>query len=185
MPRELQRRKREPWYRRSDESHAAWECFRAYLSQEAPRSVPRVAPPREHPQATPEAIAHWAIVHEWDARADAYDLISRRSEHAAMRGSAQLMAVRNLQAINAGFEFIFRELSKWNAISQESPTPVIQAAQVVPLLRGLIEMRRLASGESTANVAVAMRGVPHIPEEIAKLSPAELLILDQLQRKVT
>lgn len=185
MPRELQRRKREPWYRRSDESHAAWECFRAYLSQEAPRGIARVGIPREHPSVTPDAIAHWSVVHEWDARADAYDLIIRRSEHDSMRGSAQLMAMRNLQAINAGFEFIFRELDKWNAISLESPSPVLPAAQVVPLLRGLIEMRRLASGESTANVAVAFRGVPHIPDEIAKLSPADLLILDQLQRKAT
>lgn len=162
---------------------AAWDCFRAYLSQEAPRSVSRVGTPREHPQASPDAIAHWAIVHEWDARADAYDLIIRKSEHDAMRGSAQLMAVRNLQAINAGFEFIFRELGKWNDLSLASTTPIIQASQVVPLLRGLIEMRRLASGESTANLAVAMRGVPHIPEEIARLSTEELLILDSLQRK--
>lgn len=128
-------------------------------------------------------LDHWHTVHEWDARAASYDALRRRAEHDAIAGAAGVSAMRNLSAVNAGFEFIFREIRKWNDISRNAESPVLQASQVVPFLKSMVELQRLATGQSTANIAVAVRGVPDIPEEIATLTIEECEFLDAIQRK--
>jgi hypothetical protein len=172
------------WHRRAEEGDAAWACFRAYLDQPRPRNANRIVAPRAHPGAYPEFIEHWCMVHAWEERAQDYDKILSRHEHTAMESYAQLEAMRNLGAIDEGFAFVFRELKKHNAISLETDAPVLSPAQIIPLLKMVIELRRLAHGESTSNVALNVRTIPARIPEIESLSLEDLEALNTLQMKV-
>jgi hypothetical protein len=184
MPSEkLATRKHHAWHRRAEESDAAWACFRAYLEQPRPRNHTRVIAPRKHPEALPEYIDHWCTTHEWLDRAISYDALIDSHEHRALEAHTQVEAMRNLGAIDEGFALVFRELRKHNAISLESEAPTIPVSQVVPLLRTVIELRRLAHGQSTSNISIAVKSVPTIPPDIAALSVEDLELLNVMQRK--
>ena len=179
----LATRKSHAWHRRAEESDAAWACFRAYLEQPRPRNHTRIIVPRKYPEAVPEYIDHWYVSHEWYTRVVDYDALIDSHEHRALEAHTQVEAMRNLGAIDEGFSLIFRELRKHNAISMESDAPTIPVSQVVPLLRTIIELRRLAHGQSTANIALAIKTIPAIPADIAALSVEDLELLNTLQRK--
>jgi hypothetical protein len=179
----LATRKSKAWHRRAEESEAAWHCFRAYLEQPRPRNHARILAPRAHPEALPEYVEHWCMVHDWDTRAEDYDHLIEAHAHNALEAHAQVEAMRNLGAIDEGFAFVFRELRKHNSISMETDAPTLPVTQIIPLLKTVVELRRLAHGQSTSNVALAVRSVPSIPDEIAALSAEDLETLYNLQQK--
>jgi hypothetical protein len=102
-----------------------------------------------------------------------------------MEANMQLESLRNAGAVDEGFSFVFRELRKWNAVSIESHAPVLPVDKMVPMLKTIIELRRLMSGQSTENVAVLVRGMPQIPNEIANLNVEDLEALHILQMKAS
>ena len=148
---------REPWLRHELETDRQYAMFSQYLHG---RDIAALA--KRHPD--PALIRSWCREYDWPRRAAVWD---ETRVHAISRAATGALGDFSV-ALDLGGELLTAWLeravqaARWqpgDEVVKLNGEPVkLTAKDIIPLLKTLTDIHRLASGQSTQNVAVKVEG---------------------------
>ena len=145
------------WERIATELTDAFEAFKTYLYQIAPRSVNRVHD-GEGRSVRPLVVAMWAKEYDWVQRAIAYDehlsgVIEEERAACLTEGGAAL-GQRQLRILNTALDIVEKEFLKLYRQVDSSEESTVKPGVLIRLADRVIALQRLINGQTTESVEV-------------------------------
>lgn len=164
------------WERQPEEPEAAFEAFKGYVYQSAPRRLAYASV-----KAGTGQLSAWYNEWRWQERATAWDRHTQRirddEKEALIKQDEKARLAKMLTVLEGAGEVINREMAKLLRDCMRSEMfGLVKVADLNKLMGTWITMQRLLHGESTENVA--------INADLQRLSVDELRALQSLQAKM-
>ena len=171
-----------PWHRQPGESGHAFDAFRSYRDQRAPRDLRRVFDSRGTQLPMEDTLVLFRAM-SWRQRAEAWDghnaSIVEAQTTARLREGAEEIAERHLGAIRMGLDLAENELRKLLGESLARDFPVVKPQVLIALLDKAVSLERLVRGEATGRLEVENTG-----PDFSRLTPEELRAWLEMQEKI-
>ena len=154
----LQAATRQMWERQEGESAKAWNAFRLYRDMEpTERSIAKIAAKLGY--SAPVLCERWSMRNNWVARALAYDeytdLQARNSRERERLAASdrRIQIAKNMQLVGgAAIQDLGKKIQ--DALRSGKAIPKISLKDATAIINAGVQIERLESGESTANLAV-------------------------------